>query len=161
MQVQNSPRNAMQQQMLQQQQQQIMIEAYRARSAENIFRQAGMAPIEAWRSPIPPPLSTSTSGGGIDPSLAEILMRPPVGSKTGASMLNRVQYDDNLKLMNKNNNNGTNRINYAPAPQLIMANSNNTTYTNRKLIRFLYIYYIFEVCFDCQNKILRNLSCLI
>jgi hypothetical protein len=58
-------------------------------------------PVEAWRTPVPP-----VSSSDIDPSLADILRRPPVGLKTPVPPP-RVQFNDNVRYNN-----------YSPPPQM-------------------------------------------
>ena len=65
-----------------------------------LYQQQQQQPVEAWRTPVPPVLSSD-----IDPSLADILRRPPVGLKTPVPS-QRVQFNDNVRYTN-----------YSPPPQ--------------------------------------------
>ena len=90
-----------------QQQQQSGNDFLRRNSADSLenlrqmqLYQQQQQPIEAWRTPVPPVLSSD-----IDPSLADILRRPPVGLKTPVPS-QRVQFNDNVRYNN-----------YSPPPQ--------------------------------------------
>ena len=85
---------------------------YRRNSADSLenLRQMQMyqqppAPMEAWRTPLPP-----VSSSDIDPSLADILRRPPVGLKTPVPPP-RVQFNDNVRYNS-----------YSPPPQQMQQN---------------------------------------
>lgn len=54
-------------------------------------------PVEAYRAPLPP----APTGSGVDPSLTDILRRPPVGLRSTPVVPNvssRVQFSNNVRM---------------------------------------------------------------
>ena len=64
---------------------------YRVHSANSLENLRPQYPVEAWRTPVPPPISD------IDPSLSDILRRPPVGLKNPIQPPARVQFSNNVR----------------------------------------------------------------